>query len=248
MRGRLLVPQAAVEKIRQIIDEQGLRPGDQLPPQRELAERLSISRASLREALSALETLGLIRIEVGRGVFLTNGKPPDPVAAWRFADLYSPREVYEARLTLEPQAAQMAATALPTAALESLANTLVRMRTAFQAHDFAQAGVEDSMFHRLIVEGCGNRMFMDLFRTVDAVVAEIQRLPFAQEDRVWETLEEHERILVALQTRDGNRAAQAMFDHISGAAGRLGILLGAGSGSTPEASPSGSASSNHSEP
>ncbi|CAO3359780.1 FadR/GntR family transcriptional regulator [Azospirillum melinis] len=235
MRGRLLVPQAAVEKIRRIIDEQGLRPGDQLPPQRELAERLSISRASLREALSALETLGLIRIEVGRGVFLTDGKPPDPVAAWRFADLYSPREVYEARLALEPQAAQLAAIALPGPALETLSSTLVRMRAAFEAHDFAQAGVEDSKFHRLIVEGCGNRMFMDLFRTVDAVVTEIQTLPFAQEDRIWETLEEHERILGALQTRDGARAAQAMSDHITGAAGRLGILLGSGRAAEPVA-------------
>ncbi|QCG90877.1 FadR/GntR family transcriptional regulator [Azospirillum sp. TSH100] len=235
MRGRLLVPQAAVEKIRQIIDEQGLRPGDQLPPQRELAERLSISRASLREALSALETLGLIRIEVGRGVFLTDGKPPDPVAAWRFADLYSPREVYEARLALEPQAVQMAATALPAAAFDTLASTLVRMRAAFQAHDFVQAGVEDSTFHRLIVEGCGNRMFIDLFRTVDAVVAEIQRLPFAQEDRVWETLEEHERILEALRARDSGGAARAMSDHITGAAGRLGILLGTGAAPIPAA-------------
>ncbi|MBP2300505.1 FadR/GntR family transcriptional regulator [Azospirillum picis] len=234
MRGRLLVPQAAVARIRQIIDEQGLRPGDQLPPQRELAERLSISRASLREALSALETLGLIRIEVGRGVFLTDGKPPDPVATWRFADLYSPREVYEARLALEPQAAQLAAASLPAAGLGALASTLVRMRAAFEAHDLAQAGVEDSTFHRLIVEGCGNRMFTDLFRTVDAVVAEIQRLPFAREDRIWETLDEHERILEALRMRDGGRAAQAMSDHISGAAGRLGIGLGTGAGAVRE--------------
>ena len=108
--GRILVPRSAVQRIQSMILEGTLKPGDRLPAQRELSEQFGISRASLREALSVLETLGLVRVEVGRGVFVLGpGGDAPPQAKWRFADRYSPLEVYETRLMLEPRAAGMAA-------------------------------------------------------------------------------------------------------------------------------------------
>jgi GntR family transcriptional repressor for pyruvate dehydrogenase complex len=64
--GRMLAPRSAVQRIQSMILEATLKPGDRLPAQRELSEQFGISRASLREALSVLETLGLVRVEVGR--------------------------------------------------------------------------------------------------------------------------------------------------------------------------------------
>ena len=79
-----------------MILEGTLKSGDRLPAQRELSEQFGISRASLREALSVLETLGLVRVEVGRGVFVLGpGEDAVPQAKWRYADRYSPLEVYE---------------------------------------------------------------------------------------------------------------------------------------------------------
>ena len=108
--GRVLVPRSAVQRIQSMILDGTLKPGDRLPAQRELSEQFGISRASLREALSVLETLGLVQVEVGRGVFVLG---PDgdgtPQAKWRFADRYSPMEVYETRLMLEPRSAALAA-------------------------------------------------------------------------------------------------------------------------------------------
>jgi DNA-binding GntR family transcriptional regulator len=73
-------------------------------------------------------------------------------------------------------------------------------------------------------------MVMELFRTVNGVMDEIQRLPFIHHERIWETVSEHEAIAAALNGRDEARAAGAMAGHIRGAAGRIGIGLGEVSG------------------
>ena len=78
-----LVPQTTVRRIQDMIRSGALKPGAPLPPQRELAERLEVSRASLREALSALGTLGLLRTEARRGTYVaergeTDGQSNQP--------------------------------------------------------------------------------------------------------------------------------------------------------------------------
>jgi GntR family transcriptional repressor for pyruvate dehydrogenase complex len=227
--GRILVPRSAVQRIQSMILEGTLKPGDRLPAQRELSEQFGISRASLREALSVLETLGLVRVEVGRGVFVLGpGGVAPPQAKWRFADRYSPLEVYETRLMLEPRAAGMAARNAKAEDLAVIARSVERMRAAVEAGDLIAVAECDSVFHRAIVECSGNRMVMELFRTVNGVMDEIQRLPFIHHERIWETVSEHEAIVAALNARDEARAAEAMAGHIRGAAGRIGIGLGEG--------------------
>ena len=225
--GRVLVPRSAVQRIQSMILEGILKPGDRLPAQRELSEQFGISRASLREALSVLETLGLIRVEVGRGVFVLG---PDgdgaPQAKWRYADRYSPLEVYETRLMLEPRSAALAARNAKAEDLAAIGQSVERMRAAVEAGDLIAAAECDSIFHRAIVECSGNRMVMELFRTVNGVMDEIQRLPFIHHERIWETVSEHEAIVAALNGRDEAGAAVAMAGHIRAAAGRIGIGLG----------------------
>jgi GntR family transcriptional repressor for pyruvate dehydrogenase complex len=227
--GRMLVPQSAVQRIQAMILEGPLAPGQRLPAQRELSEQLGISRASLREALSVLETLGLVRVEVGRGVFVvgaggeTAGRRHEP--KWRFADRYSPLEVYETRLMLEPRAAALAAVQPDETALLEIARSVERMRRAVETGDLIAAADCDSVFHRAIVERSGNRMFVELFRTVDSVMDEIQRLPFIHQDRIGETVDEHEAIAAALNARDAAASAKAMARHIMAAAGRIGVTL-----------------------
>jgi GntR family transcriptional repressor for pyruvate dehydrogenase complex len=225
--GRVLVPRSAVQRIQSMILEGTLKPGDRLPAQRELSEQFGISRASLREALSVLETLGLVRVEVGRGVFVV-GPDEDgtPQTKWRFADRYSPLEVYETRLMLEPRSAALAARNAKAEDLAVIGHSVVRMRAAVEAGDLIAVAECDSIFHRAIVECSGNRMVMELFRTVNGVMDEIQRLPFIHHERIWETVSEHEAIVAALNGRDEARAAEAMAGHIRGAAGRIGIGLG----------------------
>ena len=112
--------------------------------------------------------------------------------------------------------------------LAVIAQSVERMRAAVEAGDLIAVAECDSVFHRAIVECSGNRMVMELFRTVNGVMDEIQRLPFIHHERIWETVSEHEAIVAALNARDEARAAEAMAGHIRGAAGRIGIRLGEG--------------------
>ena len=109
------VPAYALHAIRKLIDEGGYRAGDALPSQRELAERLGVSRASLREALSSLSALGVISVQPGKGVFVQGQEARRDVSGgftWPFAERISAADTFQLRFALEGFAAGLAALAL----------------------------------------------------------------------------------------------------------------------------------------
>src|SRR6476659_1341922 len=121
-----LVPHDVAARIQQQILEGALKPGERLPSQRTLSEKFGISRASLREALSVLETLGLIDIKAGLGVFVATGAPR---VRGRIVDSGSARDVYEARLGLEAIAAALAAERMSPESRTALAAMVDAMET-----------------------------------------------------------------------------------------------------------------------
>jgi GntR family transcriptional repressor for pyruvate dehydrogenase complex len=215
------VPREAAGRLERLIAEGRLRPGERLPSQRDLAERLGISRASLREALTALETRGLVSVQPGRGVFVA--RPSGP--AWRFSDRFSPREVYEARCGLESFAAGLAADRMDEARLVELGGTVAALREAFGRRDIGAMAQADSAFHDLIIGACANLMLSAMYRSVREVLVESQRLPMLSFTRLESTVAEHEAILARLAARDPAGAADAMGAHIRAAASRLGIAV-----------------------
>ena len=100
---RVPVPHAAARKIQGMILSGELKSGEKVPSQREFAQALKVSRASLREALLTLETLGLLKTEPGRGTFVSQ-EPPSAsrhMARWRYGDSYPVSDVFETRIMLE---------------------------------------------------------------------------------------------------------------------------------------------------
>ena len=112
--------------------------------------------------------------------------------------------------------------------LAVIAQSVERMRAAVEAGDLIAVAECDSIFHRAIVECSGNRMVMELFRTVNGVMDEIQRLPFIHHERIWETVSEHEAIVAALNARM-RRGRRRRWRGISGGR-RGGLGLGWGRG------------------
>jgi GntR family transcriptional regulator, transcriptional repressor for pyruvate dehydrogenase complex len=217
------VPRSAADRLRRMIEQRQLKAGDQLPPQRELADHLKVSRASLREALSALETLGLVSVQPGRGVYVLD--PGARPAAWRFADRGSPGEAYEVRYCVESFAAEIAATRLDGAALAALHGTVSALREAFERHDVDGMAKADSAFHDLIIEACGNAILAAMYRSVREMLVESQKLPMLTSPRLESTVREHQDLLGALERRDPVRAGALMREHIRSAAERYGIAL-----------------------
>src|ERR1700712_5508108 len=127
----IAVPEAAFQAIRKLIAEQGYGPGDSLPSQRDLAVRLGVSRASLREALSSLSALGVVSIQPGKGVFVQSAVElprGEGATGWPFAAQASPLEIFQLRYALEGFAAGLAAVTLSTFELDVLEDNVAAMR------------------------------------------------------------------------------------------------------------------------
>ena len=220
------VPRTTVSRIQEMIRTGELRRGEPLPSQRTFAEQLNVSRGSLREALSILETIGILRTEPRRGTFIANDSDTalDP-RRWRFQRRYSPPEVYQFRLVLEGYAAKLATLRATDADLASLRRNLERFKQTVRVEDLAASSRLDFEFHRLIVRLSGNRMFAAVHGTYGVVMLESQRLPLHRREQLWEPVTEHENVIRAIEKRDPDGALYFMHVHIVRAAGRVGIEL-----------------------
>ncbi|RIJ00363.1 FadR family transcriptional regulator [Achromobacter sp. K91] len=195
--------------------------GGRLPSERELAEQLQVSRASIREALIALEIEGYVEVRVGTGVFVTAiREAAAPVYAAPGQDGIGPFDLLEARMLIEPECAGMAAQHGSPAQIAAI-------RDAHEGMSLGNSpGRHDREFHNAIAAACGNA-------AVAASVAHLWELTQASpvysrmedyfvDTKVWAIAHaEHQRILTAIQARDPIRARHAMHAHLLGILARL---------------------------
>ncbi|HEY5205261.1 MAG TPA: FadR/GntR family transcriptional regulator [Roseiarcus sp.] len=223
------VTQAVVAALQGMIRDGTFKGGMALPPQRDLAQQLGVSRASLREAVSILGTLGQLSIEQGRGTFLVStmegASPGQPIGTWRFATRYSPEEVYQFRLIAESQAVQLAAMNHTDEELAELNRNLERFRQATRQADLGAYAQADFDFHRLIIRFSRNRLLADMHGSFAGVLLEAQRLPLIRRDTLWDPVLEHERIVESLKRSDPEGARYYMRQHLSRACSRAGIRI-----------------------
>jgi DNA-binding FadR family transcriptional regulator len=187
--------------------------GDRLPTERELAEQFGVSRPTLREAMIALEMLGMIEARHGLGIYVTgNVRPPAPSAE---IDVdVGAFELIEARRLFEGEAAALAATSITDDQLQQLEALMVRM------HEEDEVAGEDAdrEFHMIIARATGNGA---IIATIENLWDWRNRSPLARniltrargmglEPRI----NEHRRVFEALQARDPHAARQAMRDHL----------------------------------
>lgn len=225
-RGR--VSDDASERIRLLVEETGLRPGDRLPAERELAARLGVGRTSVREGLRMLELIGYVEVVPSKGVFLKEGAagPFDGlVRSWLTAHQGSLRELVELREALETQAAALAAERRTDDDRWAVRRALARQREAAAVEDPDAFVAADNAFHDAIARATGNTL---LRRTLASVGREVEvyklttaRLgPEARE----RALADHERIATALEAADVEGARQAMRRHIVETPFAIGVL------------------------
>ncbi len=223
MNDSLAVPEYAAEAILRLVAEEGVRAGDRLPSQRELAERLGVSRTSLREALSTPAARGVIRSQAGKGVFFLGSDTADTGGGWPFASRVSPAEVFQLRYGLEGFVAGLACASADPEDLDWLEDNVASLRVELKAGQFEAAARLDYAFHRRLAAIAGNRAISDWLDSSAEVLIESQKLPFQRPDRAMETHSEHLRILRALQRQAPSAASRAMQEHIRRAAARIGI-------------------------
>ena len=214
----MAVTDEAIQRIRDMITSGDLLPGDRLPPEKELSERLGLSRNSLREAVKALEVIRVLDVRRGDGTYVTSLEPRLLLEAMSFVvDLHTDRsvlEIFGVRRILEPAAAALAARHMSPETAAHL-DMLI-------AETDAVAGVEDLVahdleFHQAIVEASGNEYLSRLVESMSSgtVRARIWR-GITQQGATARTIAEHRGILEALRRGDSELASALMLTHIAG--------------------------------
>ncbi|MCL6654767.1 FadR/GntR family transcriptional regulator [Agrobacterium rubi] len=215
---------ATVRALVAMIGEGRWPKGTMLPPQRELAKLLEISRATLREAISVLLTTGEIKArDNGRGFTIADAADRAEGAFWPHAARYSLGEVYQLRHVVESYAAQLAAMSRNDANLAELRQALEAFRGAAVSGDLMAYAEADFEFHRHILAISGNRLLIDMHRTFAGVMLESQRLPALRPGDLWPAIKEHELILEAIERGDPDGANYYMRKHISMGGSRSGL-------------------------
>jgi GntR family transcriptional repressor for pyruvate dehydrogenase complex len=205
-----------VEQIRALIREGRWAPGDQIPPERELAERFRVSRTSVREALRALEMQGVIDSRQGGGTFVrtadTEALVP-PLAAAILRGRQELAEVLEVRELIEPGIAERAAVRANAEHVIELEALLERQRDCIaQGQPFVD---EDTAFHYTLARAADNHILLRLHNVILDLLRESRQSYLHVPDRPQTSLRGHEAILAAVKARDAQAAYQASLEHIS---------------------------------
>jgi len=204
-----------VSHVRTLIEQGALKPGDRLPPERELAVQIGVSRPSVRAGLQALSAIGVVQARHGAGTFITDGPPmlgTGPLSFLAALHGFTGREMFEARRVLEVGAIGLAA---QNATGDQLAPIAEEMAGMFAALDDPHAFlVHDIRFHRAIARASRNPILASLIEMVSAMFYERRRRKVGAPRDLREAAEMHRQIYQALRNRDAAGAQAAMSEHL----------------------------------
>lgn len=210
-----------VQRIRQMIETEGYAHSDRLPPERVMCTTLGVTRNQLRRALSYLEGQGLIWRHVGRGTFV--GARPvlnlDDVTYLR--DQVKPEQVVSVRFTIEPETARLAAIYGKKADHDLIEMCAERCRNA---PDWRGYEAWDNKLHHAIARATQNKLYLYYFETLNVVRRSVvwgQPRKSLRPVENYSSFLEHDIIVQAIRSHDGDLAAQAMLDHLQSVYGRI---------------------------
>jgi len=212
------ITELVVQRIKELLEQGELKAGSRLPPERDLAEMLNISRPSLRTALKALSVMGIIRAKPGAGTYIAESLPEVFTEPMRFMTLIhntSDEELFEARLIIEAGLAELAAERASSSDLRALSDELEAMRET--VGDPEQFLVHDVRFHQAIARAAGNKVMSGVMDTVAHLLYSLRRQTIARASSFGEALDWHQKIYEAIRKHDPKRAKEAITGHLRAA-------------------------------
>lgn len=212
---RQSVSEIVARQILDLVTSGALKPGDQLPTERELAEMLSVSRPSVREAIRGLSILGVVRSRQGGGAFITELDGDALLGPIRFfleLEDMNIRELYDARSLIEGDVARRAARNMSDAQLDALEDMLDGQAAAIA--DPKAFRIADLKFHQAIWVGCGNAFLKRIGESLNALGLEFRRRASENPKVLRQSLKDHRRLCEALRSREPMAAAEAAEAHM----------------------------------
>ena len=198
-----------------LLVQDGVQSGERIPTERELADRLDLSRATVRRALSELESEGVIVRHVGRGTFLIEAPAPHNGRT-------SPRDVLVVRRLLEPAVARLVVAAASSEDIAEIRRCVERSEAARTYEDFEHW---DGALHRAIVAATHSPLLGRIYSVIDNARADplwgtLKLTSFSPDSRASYQVD-HRRILQALSDRDADAAELAVLRHVDNVTNRL---------------------------
>ena len=210
-----------VEQIRDLIKEGKLKPGDKLPPEQILSKEFGTSRPSVREALSALEILGITESRGGKGNFIRNnlGFPLYEQIFKELEEEESPFEILEARKAVETEIVGLSAKKATKEEIDAIKESLNKMKENMT--DIPKIMKIDREFHINIARAVHNNLLFSMMIYLADLLNE--KLWIKMKEKSWNIpgcpqkyLEEHIEIFNAIKNKDSKDARKRMYDHLAG--------------------------------
>ncbi len=204
-----------VNHIRSLIENGTLRPGDKIPPEREFANALKISRASLRTGIGYLAAMGIMKVRHGVGTFVADGPAEFSKASLSLLGVlhgFQPWQMFEARLILESSLAELAAERGREEHNTALAEEVAEMFSAMESP--AEYLIHDVLFHRVISQASGNPILAALMETVTSAMYDERRKTVERSRNLRESAEMHREIYRAIRARKPFEARKLMEQHL----------------------------------
>ncbi len=205
--------EAIVHQIQELVAERHLQPGDRLPSERELAELLGVSRASVREALRVLAAMGLVEVRPGDGTFIREPHTSVDPAVWsRLSERTFLLDLLEARRIVEREVASLAARRATSEDLDQLQDLLDRRAQELAAGRGDLEG--DLRFHEHLAEATRNPVLVSLVRTLTEMWLVSREAAGRAPTSPQKAHRFHMAILQALRRQDPEAAWAAMDQHM----------------------------------
>lgn len=212
------------DQLTALIDSGAIKPGERFPAERELAEKLGVSRPTIREAMIAMELSGIIEIRTGSGIYVSKQKP---ILEARDKGV-GPFEILEIRYIIESEACALAATRITDEQITQLKETLIAMEEEEKQPDASEKA--DWKFHLLIAEAAQNsaiysvvNWLWELRNQSELSTAFFERI---RQEGVHPSINDHRKIVEALEKRNPEKARMAMKFHIENATAAAATYFG----------------------
>lgn len=204
-----------VNHIRSLIENGTLQPGDKIPPEREFARTLKISRASLRTGIGYMAAMGVMKIRHGVGTFVADGPPEFGKASLGMMGAlhgFQTWQMFEARIILESNIAALAAERGKDEHYTALAEEVAEMFAAMESPaDFL---IHDVLFHRIISQASGNPILAAVIETITSALYDKRRKTVERSIDMRESAEMHREIYRAIRARRPQEARKLMEEHL----------------------------------
>lgn len=209
------VAEAVARRILERVTTGALRPGDTLPPERELAVSLGVSRPSLREAIRGLQILGVVRTRQGGGASISKLDAEailGPIQFFLSLEESNVRSLYDARSLIESDVARRAVEHMDEESLDRLHRILEKQKDTMD--DPVAFRESDLAFHEALWEGSGNAYLKRIGESLNAIGLEFRKRASETRGVLEQSLQDHHAMVRAIRTRDPEAAAMAAARHM----------------------------------